>query len=51
VGEHPHFRYEGVATFISGLVDSGTLGPGSRAPSLREISKQRQISLSTALQA
>ena len=48
---HPHFRYEQVANFIAGLVESGTLAPGSRAPSLREISNQRKISLSTALQA
>lgn len=47
----PQFRYEEVATFITGLVDAGTLAPGSRAPSLREISKRRRISLSTALQA
>jgi DNA-binding transcriptional MocR family regulator len=33
------------------LADSGTLTPGSRAPSLRDISKQQRISLSTALQA
>jgi DNA-binding transcriptional MocR family regulator len=36
---------------IAGLVNSGTLSPGSHAPSLREISKQQRISLSTALQA
>ena len=47
----PQYRYEGVAAFIVGLVDAGTLAPGSRAPSLREISKRRRISLSTALQA
>lgn len=47
----PHFRYEEVADLITGLVDAGTLSPGSRAPSLREISKQQRISLSTALQA
>jgi DNA-binding transcriptional MocR family regulator len=51
VQPNPQFRYEEVATFISGLVDAGTLAPGSRAPSLREISKRRRISLSTALQA
>ena len=39
---HPHFRYEEVARFITGLVDAGTLSPGSRAPSLREISGQRR---------
>jgi DNA-binding transcriptional MocR family regulator len=48
---HPHFRYEEVASFVTGLVDAGALVAGSRAPSLRTISKQRQISLSTALQA
>lgn len=48
---HPRFRYEEVANLISGLVASGTLSPGSRAPSLRDISKQQRVSLSTALQA
>jgi DNA-binding transcriptional MocR family regulator len=50
VPAHPH-RYEQVANLITALVDSGTLSPGSRAPSLREISKQQHVSLSTALQA
>ncbi len=45
------FRYEELARLITGLVDNGTLPAGSRAPSLREISKQRRIGLSTALQA
>src|ERR1700759_1113935 len=47
----PNYRYEELASFITGLVDGGTLSPGSRAPSLRQISRQRRISLSTALQA
>ncbi len=47
----PGYRYEELASFITGLVDGGTLSPGSRAPSLRQISRQRRISLSTALQA
>jgi DNA-binding transcriptional MocR family regulator len=45
------YRYEEVASFIAGLVDAGTLLRGSRLPSLRELSKQRRISLSTAIQA
>jgi DNA-binding transcriptional MocR family regulator len=45
------YRYEELASFISGLVTNGTLEPGARVPSLREISRQRQISISTALQA
>ena len=44
-------RYEEVAHFITTLVDTGTLAVGARAPSLREICRQRRISLSTALQA
>jgi DNA-binding transcriptional MocR family regulator len=43
-------RYEELAQFITALVDGGTLPPGSRVPSLRQISRQRRISLSTALQ-
>jgi DNA-binding transcriptional MocR family regulator len=45
------YRYEELASFITGLVSNGTLEPGSRVPSLRQISRQRQISISTALQA
>ena len=47
----PPYRYEELAGFITGLVRNGTLPPGSRAPSLRQICKQRRISLSAALQA
>src|SRR5215470_1487506 len=47
----PAYRYEETARFITDLVDSGTLIPGARAPSLRQITKQRGVSLSTALQA
>jgi DNA-binding transcriptional regulator YhcF (GntR family) len=43
VRAHSQFRYEEVANLIAGLVNSGTLSPGSRAPSLRKISKQQQI--------
>ena len=51
MGTEPSYRYEELAGFITGLVDSGTLRPGARVPSLRQISKQRRISLSAALQA
>jgi DNA-binding transcriptional MocR family regulator len=46
----PH-RYEELAGFITSLVNNGTLRPGARAPSLRQICRQRRTSLSTALQA
>jgi DNA-binding transcriptional MocR family regulator len=47
----PNYRYQEIVHFITTLVDNGTLPLGSRAPSLRQICKQRRISLSTALQA
>ncbi len=43
--------YEKLVSFISGLIDAGTIKPGDRVPSLREISQQHRISLSTALRA
>jgi len=45
------YRYEETARFITDLVDNGTLIPGARVPSLRQITKQRGVSLSTALHA
>jgi DNA-binding transcriptional MocR family regulator len=44
-------RYEQLAGFVAGLVEKGTLRPGSRAPSLRRLSKDHYASLSTALKA
>ena len=45
------YRYQELARFITTLVDRGTLIPGARAPSLREISRDRNVSMATALQA
>ena len=45
------FRYEELARFITRLVDGGTLMPGTRAPSLRTISRDRKVSIATAMQA
>jgi DNA-binding transcriptional MocR family regulator len=45
------FRYEELANLVTDLVGRGTLQPGSRAPSLRQISRQQRTSLTTALQA
>jgi len=45
------FRYEELAGFVTALIDGGTLMPGARAPSLRTISRQRKVSMATALQA
>jgi DNA-binding transcriptional MocR family regulator len=45
------FRYEELAELVTDLVTRGTLQPGTRAPSLRQISRQQRTSLTTALQA
>src|SRR5215468_4880252 len=45
------FLYEELAHFVTALVDGGALLPGARAPSLRAISRQRKVSMATALQA
>lgn len=48
-GERP--LYQQVAGRIAGLVESGTLRAGDRVPSLRQVSEQQGVSLSTTLQA
>jgi DNA-binding transcriptional MocR family regulator len=45
------YRYQELGEFITRLVDCGTLIQGSRAPSLRRISREHGVSVSTALQA
>src|SRR5438270_44977 len=45
------FRYAELVRFVTALVDGGTLVAGARAPSLRAISRQRKVSIATALQA
>lgn len=47
----PAHRYEELAGFVAGLVEKGTLRPGSRAPSLRRSGRDRRASLTTALKA
>src|SRR5579862_6202265 len=45
------YRYEQLADLIVSTVDNGTLGPGMRLPSVRAVSQQHGISISTVLQA
>jgi|RhiMetdeSRZDD1v2_1073273.scaffolds.fasta_scaffold65127_2 DNA-binding transcriptional MocR family regulator len=45
------FLYEQVASKITQLISQGTIRPGERVPSVRKISHQQRISISTALQA
>jgi DNA-binding transcriptional MocR family regulator len=45
------FRYERLAELIVGMIENGALTPGMRLPSVRAVSEQHSISISTALQA
>lgn len=42
--------YKRLARHIAQAIDAGTLRPGDRLPSVRHLSKQHQVSLTTALQ-
>lgn len=44
-------RYEQLADLIVDMIDNGTLAPGMRLPSVRAISEQHGLSISTVLQA
>jgi len=48
---HKTFLYEKIAGEIADLITQGTFRPGERIPSVRQMSKQRKISVTTALQA
>ena len=39
--------YRQVADRIAGMVESGTFKPGDRIPSIRELSRQAQVSINT----
>ncbi len=45
------FLYEQVASELSELIRMGTFRPGERLPSVRQLSRQRKISITTVLQA
>lgn len=44
-------RYQQVADQFAGLIRNGTFEPGSRVPSLRNISRQMSVSMTTAMEA
>src|SRR5437868_14121932 len=46
-----HPLYVQIANSLTHLMERGTLRAGDRVPSLRQLSRQRRVSLSTALQA
>ena len=44
-------RYEQLANDLGGLITSGALRPGERLPSIRRLSEDRRLSVSTVVQA
>lgn len=44
-------RYEKLAGELAGMIGSGVLNPGDRLPSVRRLSKERRLSVSTVVQA
>ncbi len=46
-----HFLYDQVSKYIGDLIEKGTLKPGDKAPSLRKLSKQLKVSITTVNQA
>ncbi|HSB66944.1 MAG TPA: GntR family transcriptional regulator, partial [Anaerolineales bacterium] len=45
------FLYEQVASELAELIRQGTFRPGERIPSVRQLSRQRKISITTVLEA
>jgi len=45
------YKYEHIANDIAHLIEAGTLRPGERIPSVRRTSRQRNVSVTTVLQA
>jgi DNA-binding transcriptional MocR family regulator len=43
--------YEAVADRLAALIEAGTLRPGDRAPSVRALSRDQRVSLTTAVEA
>jgi DNA-binding transcriptional MocR family regulator len=48
---HDNTLYVDVADRVAGLIDRGTLRPGQKIPSVRNLSRQLRVSISTVLQA
>ncbi|MBT3338693.1 MAG: PLP-dependent aminotransferase family protein [Anaerolineae bacterium] len=47
----PAYLYDKIASSITKLIEEGTYRPGDRIPSIRKMSKQQGVSVSTILQA
>jgi len=51
MGTDGTYKYERIADDIDHLITCGAFKPGDRIPSVREMSRQRDVSISTVLQA
>ncbi len=51
LGNDPGPLYQAVAGRIEALVEGGAFGPGDRVPSVRKLSRQLSVSVSTVLEA
>ncbi len=51
MNESERYKYERIADDIDHLIECGAFKPGDRIPSVREMSRQREVSISTVLQA
>jgi DNA-binding transcriptional MocR family regulator len=49
--DHETFKYEQLAADLAHLIESGTFRPGDRIPSVRQMSGQKKVSITTVLQA
>ncbi|HAV61414.1 MAG TPA: GntR family transcriptional regulator [Verrucomicrobiales bacterium] len=49
--DHPENLYRQVARNIGSLIAHGTLSPGERIPSVRQLSRQQEVSIATVTQA
>lgn len=51
MGEDTAYKYERIAEDIDHLIECGAFQPGDRIPSVRKMSRARDVSISTVLQA
>jgi DNA-binding transcriptional MocR family regulator len=50
-GSAKKYRYEQLAEELVHLIESGTFRPGARIPSIRQLSRQKRVSISTVMQS
>ena len=51
MNEKPSYRYETIARELNKAIRAGTYPPGTRMPSLRQLSRRYQVSMGTVIQA